>query len=618
MKNQVHKFNQFLLECYPTVWNTRILWMLIVALIIHVCFFFFGFATLVNPQSLTKYKVINSYFENGLIGLGLVISLILLVIWLVTLFRNNAFKNFYPTSAWDLFKQFCAYMIIVLVSTSFYYSYTLGLQAYIKINYPQERLIKEHRTVNDSYMFLSENVYKYTLDERILPKQLDTLYCERREFYVDSLQPYYKFKDNYYQYYTIKKVKIPRKDYDLYDSGNSVNGNYNSSNINIKEAVNSTQIAGKQQVTYLDSLNALSLRKEVKKDSVTFFFKGKVAIIDSLIENAVPSYYNFSELFYQKERDYDYYDSYNDYYDASIDDDYNYSPAIKEQINQAQRNHALLNRNNPKEIKTLLKEQIALMNTYGINHNLTVDKWFKLIYHPKNFPLKGTIADSEAATYGNDFIAEDATELEKFAIALQTINYAEIADLRRVYDNLDEAYEHNVFKESIHLFLWISFFIAALIFIFRTTGLRELLFTLVTAGVLGIIVGLLGVVISYGTGSYSGSEYVFSYVALIIGFTIFTIALTSFRYLRKIVSAIFLNLTFVYFLPWLFLILGIISMHQHDACDYTYNYPETAKECITILESIGLWWSYIFIALGLLLVYLFSFIIIKWRSLPEK
>ena len=55
--------------------------------------------------------------ENHFEGLPMVMNFIaivlLLVGWLIRLFRNNAFERFYPVSRWQLFRQFVIYLFIM-------------------------------------------------------------------------------------------------------------------------------------------------------------------------------------------------------------------------------------------------------------------------------------------------------------------------------------------------------------------------------------------------------------------------------------------------------------------------------------------------------------------------
>ena len=64
MKTYFTKIDQYLLENYPTIWNTKIVWMLLVNVIIHILFFFIGFFSHANPESLQTTNVISDYFTG--------------------------------------------------------------------------------------------------------------------------------------------------------------------------------------------------------------------------------------------------------------------------------------------------------------------------------------------------------------------------------------------------------------------------------------------------------------------------------------------------------------------------------------------------------------------------
>ena len=69
------------------------------------------------------------------------------------------------------------------------------------------------------------------------------------------------------------------------------------------------------------------------------------------------------------------------------------------------------------------------------------------------------------------------------------------------------------------------------------------------------------------------------------------------------------------FVFYVFLILGIISLHQDDAC-YTKNYDKIA-DCDTILETLDLNTSYLLLVIGFVFILCYTHIIKKWRALPE-
>nr|WP_156133244.1 hypothetical protein [Capnocytophaga canimorsus] len=50
----IHQINQYLLARYPSLWNTKIVWMLCVAFVIHIFFFTVGYFFFQNPETFTN------------------------------------------------------------------------------------------------------------------------------------------------------------------------------------------------------------------------------------------------------------------------------------------------------------------------------------------------------------------------------------------------------------------------------------------------------------------------------------------------------------------------------------------------------------------------------------
>ena len=113
------KIEQYLLERYPSLWNTKIVWLLGIALCAHLFFFLFGFFSVNEEDFSTKYfGTIEKFFPIAFL-LNFVISTLLLVGWLVQMSKNNAFKHFYPSNALKLFGQFVQYFLIVFASMDY-------------------------------------------------------------------------------------------------------------------------------------------------------------------------------------------------------------------------------------------------------------------------------------------------------------------------------------------------------------------------------------------------------------------------------------------------------------------------------------------------------------------
>lgn len=124
--------NKYLLERYPLVWNTRLIPMLALASGGHIFFILLGWAAKNENFNYYAFNTIMADFIGMPLLLHLVISILLLVVWLLYLSRNNAFKHFYPFPEEKLFLQWILYFLIVFASVSFVLSYTIvkGLGKY--------------------------------------------------------------------------------------------------------------------------------------------------------------------------------------------------------------------------------------------------------------------------------------------------------------------------------------------------------------------------------------------------------------------------------------------------------------------------------------------------------
>ncbi|MDO5106207.1 hypothetical protein [Capnocytophaga sp.] len=144
------KIDQFLLERYPSVWNTKIFWMFAVSLPVHLSFFAIGWASLSESDLIRLYysPYTSDYFVTPFL-LHLIISILLIVGWLVMLFKHNAFKNFYPSNPLKLFGQFVQYFVILSCCILFSISFLFGIKLKANIVYTDDyvsKLIEKYAT----------------------------------------------------------------------------------------------------------------------------------------------------------------------------------------------------------------------------------------------------------------------------------------------------------------------------------------------------------------------------------------------------------------------------------------------------------------------------------------
>ena len=508
--------------------------------------------------------------------------------------KNNAFKNFYPTNSFKLFGQFISYLVIIFACTTFFISYQYGMKIFIASTYSDAQVNKEIEIANDAALFLSEDLSKYTLDKRRFPEPFYDLYCEDRNKFIDYNKSYLSFEDDDYQYYTLRTIETP-----------------------IDEPYN------RNQVTTGPDLNANSGFVFSKtSDSIrTYFFKDSVVDIKSSIKTALPSYYNMSSTFFISSNDtlivddfrYDY--NYDDY----LEFDYNSRSSFTlRHLLRNKKNHELLERNDKTEIKQLLEDFLEVSNYYKIDHNLTSGEWLNLVYHPNNFEVKNFIRDEPKSKYDySQPITVDRTKTEEYYYNRLTDYHYQNNALSNVFENIENVKDNDPL-ESIHVFMWLAFFFAAIIFVFRVTGLKQLLFSIITVGVITLTISLFSALIFYMLGSSSDiAVYFISYFALALATLIILIPIFFYKRIKKLIVAICLNISIVGFSMYIFGIVGIISMHQREACRADLGYYDYNYDCNTLIEVFQFGWSWLLFFCAILFIFFYTKIIKNWKSLPE-
>ena len=580
MKSFIFKINNYLIERYPTLWNTKVIWMLSSALVLHIIFYIFGWFALSNPETLHSYRASGIFFENGTIYFSLMISIVMLVLWLVFMFKNNAFKNFYPFTAFKLFKQFIIYFVIIITSISYYFSFNLGVKNYINYKYPDASYNQDISIANKASVFFSHNLSHYTIDKIVYPEPFNNVYCETNYDKINFDKPVIKNLGKNYQFYSLKTKTYS----DTEDFQPHLIGNY----------------------LYYVNLN----------NQITYTFKDSVIDLSSQLKTVAPNYYNYSNVFFNKTT--------NNGYSEIISYDYDLyetrykNKSLKPHIQK--ENFELLNRNNPEEIKSILNQFLDIAKTYKIQNNLNANTWFDLIYNPVGFEIKNLIHNEKPYVNYRYLKNVDNSIFEDYQAKLFTNYYIESDNLKKAFDNINSIKSNPILGEEVHFFMWISFFIALVIFCFRVTSLKAILFTIVSSIILTIFVSLVTAAVAYTTRHNSiDIEYFISYFIWIIGTILLVLGIFFITRIKKQIAAIILNICLIGITPYLGLILAIITMHQSDRCRDLYpKYSEREEYCHTLFDYLGIWSSYIIFVLGLIFIYLFCKNILKWRSTPEN
>jgi hypothetical protein len=127
------KIQNHLLINHPIAWNTKVIPLSILLVLLNIIFFIVGYTTTsVNfDETDRNYLYDNEITVNFFVVL---VSILALIMWLVYYFKNNSFKSFYPRTNFSLFKEWSITLLISfllsLFITSFYFGKDVKMRSY--------------------------------------------------------------------------------------------------------------------------------------------------------------------------------------------------------------------------------------------------------------------------------------------------------------------------------------------------------------------------------------------------------------------------------------------------------------------------------------------------------
>ncbi len=160
---------KYLLLNHPLVWNTKIVPISILLILLNLLFFAIGF----NNGKIDFSETNNNYSYNQsepiLIFIGGLISAIIIIIWLVYYFKNNAFKSYYPKKNNDLFKEWLMIFSIIFLTAMFSVSYYYAKEVRVRSYLTKAEAIKRCETLSLGSIFIENSFeirYYNMIDER--------------------------------------------------------------------------------------------------------------------------------------------------------------------------------------------------------------------------------------------------------------------------------------------------------------------------------------------------------------------------------------------------------------------------------------------------------------------
>ncbi len=136
------------------LWNTKIVPLSILLILLNLFFFAIGFKNGEIDFTETNNNYNYNESEPVLIFIGVLISAIVIIIWLVYYFKNNAFKSFYPKENFGLFKEWLIIFSVVFLTAMFSVSYYYAKEVRVRNYFSKEEAINRCETLSLGSIFL--------------------------------------------------------------------------------------------------------------------------------------------------------------------------------------------------------------------------------------------------------------------------------------------------------------------------------------------------------------------------------------------------------------------------------------------------------------------------------
>lgn len=619
--NFIKKINKYLLENYPIIWNTRLVWMLGIGMLTHILFFILGYVAVTNQEDIvSQYNLKEFYYDTSIVYYNILLSIIILLIWVIYYIQNNAFKNFYKLKKGTLLLHFFIVCGIVFLNISQHYSFYKGIKLKVRNLYDWKEVDADIKQLNNTAVFLNNNKTNYGFKNKKYPKPFPLEYSETEYIYrnqiVDTTKAYIKRSGRYYQFYKRDTGLIAKDEEALRKRNGIENGS-----IEVEEVADA-----------INHINVNDFKYRLVED--VSFYK------DDLEYCLV----NYSETLFKTGQTAEDYEQRIKYYEAffnNADED-----DIKEQLSSflslakkynIKNNlniddwYYFLNENNYEYEKTLIEENKNSYNIYEIRKKEKARKNYKITQYILQSEAKHIEKDKYYFTkkieVPNRIIAQKERdvyykgkyyppiEIEGYKlysnydeVKLDYIPYCNLKYTDRFFDSIHEAYFKIIDKEIIYVYIMLSLVVGLLLLLFKATDIKTILLSVVAGTALIMIVAIISKYIPRNYNGSLSSRNITNISFLLIISSVIITSIVAFR-LRwpKIITAVLFSLA-IFAIPFLF----IFSMEFYkDSIPYDLRYKDLMYQAVKEYSF------YIITIIWLIGIFLYTGLIRKWKGLPE-
>lgn len=182
--NFLKKIDHYLLLNYPTLWHSKIHFLIPTAIVLNLCFYFWGY-NFTNDEHLIQENFIGYYFSSFGFLFHLLILITILIFWLISFLKKNAYKRLYPLKKYHFTILFVLFFISIIGLITPAYSFFKGSQAKIRTTHPWESYVSEIKSINLAKAFLPGSSTNYNFTDYYIWK-----------LFVKTGHEYYLFNGN--------------------------------------------------------------------------------------------------------------------------------------------------------------------------------------------------------------------------------------------------------------------------------------------------------------------------------------------------------------------------------------------------------------------------------------
>lgn len=142
----MEKIQHYLLTHYPTIWNVKLIPMLVILFFAHLLFGLIGYAS--EDIDFSKYYY-STLIENNsfLFVCSIFISIFIFIGWLVFYMRNNGLKNFYPAKSIHIYGEWLLILFITILISLIPFSLSMGSVLKVRSIATEEECFSDLKTI---------------------------------------------------------------------------------------------------------------------------------------------------------------------------------------------------------------------------------------------------------------------------------------------------------------------------------------------------------------------------------------------------------------------------------------------------------------------------------------